>query len=75
MLQFPPPIAERPDGFQCLIWHRQRWRHVAWSIQQQGWMFGYASAFAPGDLDAQRLFAPLPEGAPEFDFWTGEQSL
>lgn len=63
----PPPIAERPNGFECLIWHRGRWRHVCWSATHQGWMFGYAS---PHTLDTpDRLYLPLPEGTPEHDFF------
>lgn len=69
---FPPAIAERPDGYECLVWHRGRWRHVKWVAQWQGWQFGYATAHIPGDLG--RLFAPLPWNTPEADFWQGAKS-
>lgn len=69
---FPPPMEERPDNFECMVWHRGRWRHVAWAKVYESWMFGYGSAMIPGDLG--RLFAPLPWNTPEHDFWSGEQS-
>lgn len=69
---FPPPINDRPDGYECLIWHRGRWRHVSWTIAHQGWMFGYASAHTIDGPD--RLYAPIPWNTPEFDFWSGEKS-
>lgn len=63
----PPPASERPDGFECLIWHRGRWRHVCWHVKYLGWMFGYASAFAPDS--STRFYAPLPERTPDHDFF------
>ena len=69
----PPAPAERPDGFECLIWHRGRWRHVMWIATYQGWMFGYASAHT---MDApDRLYAPLPEHTPaDAVFMEGQNS-
>lgn len=74
MSEWKPPVpADREDGYQCLIWHRDRWRHVSWAAKLRGWMFGYASAYCvdtPG-----RLYAPLPEYTPkDFGFFDGEQS-
>lgn len=66
----PPIAASRPDGFECLIWHRGMWRHVKWQADFDGWMFGYASSLSldhPG-----RLYAPLPDATPEHDFWEGD---
>lgn len=68
---FPPPIPERPDGFECLIWHRGRWRHVKWQTRHEGWTFGYGCAFTS---DLGRVFAPLPWNTPEADFWQGQPS-
>lgn len=70
----PPPVHERPEGFECLVWHRGRWRHVRWVRNHKMWMFGYGS---PGiDNDLGRQFAPLPELNPGIygDFWSGERS-
>jgi hypothetical protein len=69
---FPPAMPRRPDGFECMIWHRGRWRHVKWVERFNGWQFGYATAHILGDLG--RLFAPLPWNTPEADFWEGEKS-
>ena len=66
-----PPIAPvRPDGFECLIWHRGMWRHVKWQAGHRGWMFGYESAMCMDTPD--RLYAPLPDNTPEHNFWEGE---
>lgn len=66
-----PPPNERPDGYQCLLWHRGRWRHMAWVKQHNFWMFGYGSA---GILDTEtRRYAPLPDEM-DGDFWEGDPS-
>lgn len=73
MSEWRPPITPtRPDGFECLIWHRGRWRHVKWVESMKGWMFGYGSAMTIDTRD--RLYAPLPEGTPDVNFWDGEES-
>lgn len=64
----PPPVAERPDGFRCLAFHRGKWRDVVWVASHRGWMMHYGSEFF---LDGARQFAPLPplpEGH-ESEFW------
>jgi len=68
---FPPEGDVRPDGFECLAWHRGRWRHVKWTSTHRMWMFGYGSA---GFMDLGRAFAPLPWNTPDADFWQGENS-
>jgi len=60
------PPAERPDGFECLAFHRGKWRHVKWQGHLPGWSLGYGSAFI---MDGDRAFAPLPENTPEHDFF------
>lgn len=68
----PPSRSERPDGFECLIWHRGRWRHVIWNATHAGWQFDYGSAMTIDGID--RPFAPLPTNTPEHNFWEGERS-
>lgn len=67
----PPPIKERPEGFECLVWHRGRWRHVRWVRNHEMWMFGYGSPGIANELG--RIFAPLPHEM-DGDFWDGERS-
>jgi hypothetical protein len=68
----PPPEHERPEGFECLVWHRERWRHVKWVPNLRLWLFGYGSA---GIEDLGRMFAPLPwNHPPGTDFWDGQSS-
>lgn len=69
---FPPAIADRPDGYECLVWHRGKWRHLRWVTEYKGWMRGYGSGYLPGDTG--RLFAPLPWNTPEQEFYAGETS-
>ena len=69
---FPPPMADRPDGFECLVWHRGKWRHMRWASDLQGWERRCGGAYLPGDLG--RLFAPLPWNTPEHEFYDGETS-
>ena len=70
----PPPIKDRPEGFECLVWHRGRWRHVRWVRNHNMWMFGYGSPGIANELGRQ--FAPLPDLNPGIygDFWQGERS-
>lgn len=63
----PPEPDERPDGYECIIWHRGRWMHVKWVERFGGWMFGYGSGHCLDTPD--RLYRPLPDDTPEHDFW------
>lgn len=64
----PPAIADRPNGYRCLAFHRGKWRDVIWVKAHGGWMTHFSSAFF---LDGDRKFAPLPplpEGHDD-EFW------
>jgi len=52
--ELPPELRE--TGFECLAFHRGKWRHVCWS--PHGWSLGYGK---PMMIDANaRSFAELP---------------
>lgn len=53
---------ERTDGFECLAFHRGKWRHVKWSSDHKGWHLGYAGPFM---ADVDRPFTHIPENTPE----------
>lgn len=61
-----PPIDDRPDSFQCLVWWQGRWRHVAWAKAHTMWMFGYGTPGIGNELGL--MFAPLPHEM-DGDFW------
>ena len=62
-----PAVEDRTEGFECLAFHRGRWRHVRWTAS--GWSLGFGGPFI---REAERAFAPLPlkpEGADGFFDW------
>lgn len=62
----PPAPDDRPEGLECLAFHRGKWVHVLWSKNHQAWSLGFAKPFI---TDQDRKFSPLPEkpkGAPGF---------
>jgi hypothetical protein len=64
----PPCLADRPDGFETLVFHRGKWVHVKWSTH--GWSLGYGGPFL--GVDENREWAPLlqkPIDADGFYVW------
>ena len=66
----PPADGKRPEGLECLLWHRGMWRHVKWQAMFGAWSLGYAEPFISDTPD--RLYAPLPGNTPEHDFWKAD---
>jgi hypothetical protein len=65
----PPPEGERPEGYECMAFHRGKWRHVKWS--GRAWSLGYGK---PNLRDGDRPFAPkppTPDGLDKFYDWGG----
>lgn len=65
-----PEPSCRPDGFEALLFHRGKWRHMRWSEDHEAWSLGYGKGFVVDTSD--RAYAPLPpkpEGADGFYDW------
>lgn len=65
-----PDFDNLKDGFECLVFHRGKWRHVRWSTGHSGFMFRYAGSMLAVVTDrAWAQLPPKPEGADKFFDW------
>ena len=54
-----PDPADRPEGFECLIFFRGKWTNVRWcNANYEGWSLGYLQGFVKDTPET--LYAPLP---------------
>ena len=65
--EFLKQISDPEDGFECMIFHRGKWRHVRWSKTHRGWHLGYGAPFVP--VQETLILAPLPNQKIKTDFY------
>lgn len=61
-----PDFSKIEDGFECLAFHRGRWRHVKWIADQNAFSLGYGRAFIVHTI-GERVWCPLPPKPTEAD--------